>query len=138
MTFCLKWRQNIQKLSPRPEKLRVARVARDMFSNRMFCDLRKFSRRALLWLNCSRHVVACHQQCRSVRLVFLKWRPNTLHCFRAFSRIFLGTILLITKVDCRRTSVAAFLSQRVASSGFLRKEHFQVCRVARTGEKSHV
>ncbi len=40
--------EHVQKLSPRPEKLRVARVARDIFSNRMFCDLRKYVRGILI------------------------------------------------------------------------------------------
>ncbi len=61
---------------------------------------------------------------------------DTTHCvvFAHFPGSFLGPIFLITQVDCWRTSAAKFLSQRVATSGFLRKGHFQVCRVARTGE----
>ncbi len=46
--YMCEWRQNMfQNCRRDRKKLRVAHVARD----RIFCDLRKYSRRTLLWLN---------------------------------------------------------------------------------------
>ncbi len=129
-------KENFQILSPRPEKLRVARIARDRFSNRIFFDLRKYGRRTLRWLSFWRHVFLVAINCAAWRRLFRI--SVATHCivFAPFPWNFLGPILLITKVDCFRTSVAALFSQRVATSGFLRTWHFQVCRVARIGVRS--
>ncbi len=63
---------------------------------------------------------------------------NNFSKTRRFPGNSLGPALLIAQVDCCSISVAALLSQHVATSGFLGTGHFKECRVAQTGEKSHM
>ncbi len=122
VTFCLKWRQDLFKNFCRErKKLRVARVARNIFSNKMFCDLRKYSRGTLLSLTfryllslVASNVAACS------RVFELGTQRIALLFVAAFPGNFLGPILLIMQVDCRRTSVAAFF---VAVCSHLRDFH---------------